>query len=89
VGEWAPVGNKYASQQSPTIQSQWFWKLGFPKEKLMSVQDIVDKHLRVVNSRHCNLLINCAPNRDGLMDDNVVQRLKEVGEKIKLIKNKK
>lgn len=83
VGEWAPVGNKYASQQSPTIQSQWFWKLGFPKEKLMSVQDIVDKHLRVVNSRHCNLLINCAPNRDGLMDDNVVQRLKEVGEKIK------
>jgi predicted GH43/DUF377 family glycosyl hydrolase len=80
VGEKVPVDNTYVSQQSPIMQSAWFWKKSFPKEKLMSVDDIVDKHLKVVNSRHCNLLINCAPNRDGLMDENVVQRLKEVGQ---------
>ena len=27
----------------------------------------------------CNFLLNCAPNRDGLMDENVVRRLAGVG----------
>lgn len=78
-GEWAPPGNKYASQQGPYIQSQWFWKLKFPEENLMSVDDIVNRHLAILKKRKCNFLLNCAPNRDGLMDDNVVQRLAEVG----------
>jgi len=77
--EWAPPGNKYASQQGPCIQSQWFWKLKFPLEKLMSVDNIVNRHLAILKNRNCNLLLNCAPNRDGLMDDNVVKRLAEVG----------
>jgi alpha-L-fucosidase len=78
-GEWAPEGNTYASQQGPTIQSAWFWKLGFPKESLMPVREIVGGHLDVLEKRRCNFLLNCAPNRDGLMDDNVVRRLAEVG----------
>lgn len=78
-GEWAPAGNTYVSQQGPTLQSAWFWKLGFPKEPLMSVDGIVSKHLDVLKDRRCNFLLNCAPNRDGLMDDNVVRRLAEVG----------
>jgi len=79
VGEWAPPKNKFAAQQGPTIQSQWFWKLKFPKEKLMSVDDIVNRHLAILKKRKCNFLLNCAPNREGLMDDNVVKRLAEVG----------
>jgi alpha-L-fucosidase len=77
--EWAPPGNKYASQQGPCIQSQWFWKLKFPKEKLMSADNIVNRHLAILKKRNCNFLLNCAPNRDGLMDENVVNRLAEVG----------
>ncbi len=83
MGEWAPEGNKYASQQGPTIQSAWFWKLKFPTEDPMSVDNIVEKHLRVLDKRNCNFLLNCAPNRDGLMDDNVVKRLAEVGKAYK------
>lgn len=79
MGEWAPQGNTYASQQGPTIQSAWFWKLGFPQEPLMPVDDIVGKHLDVLKDRRCNFLLNCAPNRDGLMDENVVRRLADVG----------
>lgn len=78
-GEWAPEGNTYASQQGPCIQSEWFWKKKFPNEKLMSVDDIINKHLKVLNARNCNFLLNCAPNADGLMDDNVLDRLSEVG----------
>jgi Alpha-L-fucosidase len=83
VGEWAPEGNKYAAQQGPTIQSQWFWKLKFPNEELMSVDNIVNKHLKVLNNRKCNLLLNCAPNREGLLDENVVKRLSEIGKAYK------
>ena len=46
----------------------------------MSVDEIVEGHLNILKNRNCNLLLNVAPNPDGLIDDNVVQRLKEVGE---------
>ena len=82
IGEyaWAPEGNTFASHQGPTINSKWFWKTSFPTEEPMSVNEIVNGHLKVLGKRNCNLLLNVAPNRDGLIDDNVVQRLKEVGE---------
>lgn len=78
-GEWAPKDNQYASQQEFTIQSQWFWKKCFPEEELMSVDKIVNGHLKTLGDRKCNFLLNCAPNRNGLLDDNVVKRLAEVG----------
>jgi alpha-L-fucosidase len=81
--EWAPPKNRFTAQQGPTIQSKWFWKLKFPEEKLMSVDNIVNRHLAILKKRNCNFLLNCAPNRDGLMDENVVKRLAEVGEEYK------
>lgn len=78
--EWAPPENKYTAQQGPCIQSQWFWKKKFPLEKLMSVDNIVNRHLAILKKRNCNFLLNCAPNPNGLMDENVVKRLAEVGE---------
>ena len=45
----------------------------------MSVEEIVKGHLDVLKSRSCNLLLNVAPNPDGLLDQNVVDRLREVG----------
>lgn len=84
LGEWAwaPPGNTLASHQGPTIQSKWFWKESFPTEELMSVDEIVDGHLAVLADRNCNLLLNAAPNPDGLLDDNVVARLRAVGERL-------
>lgn len=78
---WVPQGNAYASHQGPTLQSAWFWKQSFPDEALMSVEDIVDRRLRVLEDRCCNLLLNVAPNPDGLLDDNVMRRLAEVGQR--------
>lgn len=78
--KFAPEGNKFAAHQGPTIQSKWFWKKRFLDEDPMSVEEIVDQRLNVLADRNCNLLLNVAPNPEGLIDDNVVQRLKEVGE---------
>ena len=44
----------------------------------MSVTDIVDNHLRVLEPRWTNFLLNCPPNREGLMDAAIVTRLGEV-----------
>ncbi|MFS4467808.1 alpha-L-fucosidase [Maribacter sp. 2210JD10-5] len=77
---WAPEHNAFASHQGPTINSKWFWKKSFPTEEPMSVDEIVNGHLKVLEDRNCNLLLNVAPNPYGLIDGNVVQRLKEVGE---------
>ncbi len=77
---WAPEGNTCASQQGPKLQSKWFWKESFPGEPLLSVEAVVNKRLMLLDKRNCNLLLNVAPNPDGLLDENVLQRLKEVGE---------
>lgn len=78
---WVPEGNPFASHQGPTLQSAWFWKPGFPDEELLSVDEIVGRRLRVLGDRNCNLLLNVAPNPDGLLDDNVMRRLAEVGQR--------
>lgn len=81
LGEWAwaPEGNSFASHQGPTLQSKWFWKKSFPSEDLMPIEEIVDGHLGVLKNRNCNLLLNVAPNPDGLLDQNVIEHLYEVG----------
>lgn len=71
--------NRIPAQSGPCIQSRWFWDLKHPEEELKSVDFIVNQCLKPFNNINCNLLLNCAPNRDGLMDDNVVKRLSEIG----------
>lgn len=74
----APEGNTFTAVQGPTIQSEWFWKESFPSESLMPATDIFDS-LDSLRSRSTNLLLNVAPNPHGLLDENVVARLAEVG----------
>jgi alpha-L-fucosidase len=39
----------------------------------------VEEWLIPFNARHCNLILNVAPNRDGRFDQNAVDRLAEIG----------
>jgi alpha-L-fucosidase len=61
-----------------TIQAKWFWKTGDDKNDLMPTKKVLD-NIKFCVSHNCNYLLNAAPNRDGLMDQNVTDRLKEVG----------
>ena len=79
AGQVIPAGSAIPSQSGTTLQSDWFWKEDYPKQALRPAKQIVDEWLRPFNDNHCNLILNCAPNRDGLFDTNVVERLAEIG----------
>jgi alpha-L-fucosidase len=78
LGIRVPAGNTYAGVQGQTISKGWFWHPSTPTESLMSVTDIV-QHLNETEPRYTSFLLNCPPNRQGRLDDNVVARLAEVG----------
>jgi len=71
-GDWPAVGGN-------TLQDTWFWRKNYPSSPLRSADWIVNQNLVPDNKRNVVFQLNCAPNRDGLMDDNVVSRMAEVG----------
>jgi alpha-L-fucosidase len=81
TGTFAPAGNTYVATQEQKINASggndWFWAPNIGN--LMSVSTIVDGHLKLLEPRFTNFLLNCPPNRDGLLDDTMVARLAEVG----------
>jgi alpha-L-fucosidase len=65
------------------LQQNWFWKQSFPTDKLKSPEWIVNENIIPYGKAHCNFILNVAPNRDGLMDDNALEALKEIGKRWK------
>lgn len=75
-----------ADNTFPVVQMQkinssggndWFWApdLG----GLMTLEDVVGTHLETTEPVWANFLLNCPPNRDGLLDDPIVALLGQVG----------
>ena len=62
-----------------SIQRTWFWKESMPTDKLKDVNWLVKENVEPYNNAYCNFILNVAPNRDGLMDDNAVEALKKIG----------
>jgi len=81
-GQHCPYDNTIPSQQGPTLQSTWFWEPGYEVQELKSVESVL-KELQFANTHYCNYLLNAAPNDRGLMDENVVRRLSEIGRALK------
>ncbi len=85
AGQRMSEGNKrMPSLACLPINKNWFWKTDFPNKPVRKPSDIVDSLIRPLNAASCNFILNVAPNRDGLIDDNALAALKEVG---KLWKN--
>lgn len=78
LGVTAPAGNTYAGMQGQTISNGWFWHPSTPTESLMSRSAILS-HLADLEPKYTSFILNCPPNRNGLLDTNVVNRLAEVG----------
>jgi alpha-L-fucosidase len=76
--------NNLPAQAGIPININWFWKVTSPAESLKKAKYIVEDNLIPLNNAHCNFILNVAPNRDGLIDENAIAELKEVG---KLWKN--
>ena len=61
------------------IQRNWFWKSTFPTSPVKDPVKMVNDNIIPLNKAYCNFILNVAPNRDGLMDDNALAALKEIG----------
>ena len=61
------------------IQKNWFWKTTFPTAPLKDIDLLVNDNIVPMGKAHCNFILNVAPNRDGLMDDNALKALRQIG----------
>src|SRR5664280_2226258 len=82
-----PTTNTYPSTQGNPIMPKWFWHPGYdgitPDStgavyNPMAVSSILSR-LTLTDAHWCNLLLDCPPNPNGVLDKNVVDRLAEVG----------
>lgn len=71
--------NKLPALSCLPINDNWFWKPAFPTAPVKKAAQLVNENLIPFNKAYCNFILNVAPNRDGLIDDNVITELKEIG----------
>jgi alpha-L-fucosidase len=61
------------------INNNWFWKTSFPATPVKDPVKLVNDNIIPLNKAWCNFILNVAPNRDGLIDDNAVAALTQIG----------
>jgi alpha-L-fucosidase len=80
-GVFAPAGNTWSAVQGQKINqhggNDWFWSSDI--QDFLSVSDIVDTHINTLVPRYTNFILNCPPNNMGLLDDDIVTELGQVG----------
>lgn len=79
AGQMLPAESLVPAQSCVTLTDGWFWKTGDEDRPLKSAKQVVEEWLVPQNARHCNLIVNAPPNRDGKLAPNVVERLHEIG----------
>ncbi|ANI90779.1 carbohydrate-binding protein [Arachidicoccus ginsenosidimutans] len=72
--------NKLPALSCYPLQQNWFWKTSFPTTPVKDPQKLVNDDIIPFNNAYCNFILNVAPNRDGLIDDNALAALKKIGE---------
>ncbi|MFA5328424.1 MAG: alpha-L-fucosidase [Prolixibacteraceae bacterium] len=61
------------------LQQNWFWKESFPTTPVKDPLKLVNENIVPLNKAYCNFILNVAPNRDGLIDDNALEALTIIG----------
>jgi alpha-L-fucosidase len=79
AGQELPARSSIPAQSCVTLTEGWFWKQSDERAELKPAAKVVNEWLRPQNARHCNLICNAAPNREGRLSPNVVARLQEIG----------
>jgi len=80
-GVFSPTGNTIAAAQDNKINAtggnDWFWAPDIGN--LMTASAIVDGHLKKLEASYTNFILNCPPNRQGQMDQAILDILTQVG----------
>ena len=72
--------NKLPALACLPLQQNWFWKTSFPTTPVKNVTELVNKFIIPYNGAYCNFILNVAPNKNGLIDNNAIVALKQMGE---------
>ena len=80
-GVFSPTGNTIAAAQDNKINgtggNDWYWAPDIGN--LMTTSAIVDGHLKKLEASYTNFILNCPPNRQGLLDQGILDILAQVG----------
>jgi alpha-L-fucosidase len=79
AGQKVPQQSDLPAISCVTITPEWFWKQRDIHSELKSATTVVDEWLVPLNRRHCNLILNAPPTREGRLAPNVISRLEEIG----------
>jgi len=79
AGQRVPQGSDLPALSCVTLTDGWFWKQQDLHGSLKAAETVVNEWLVPLNRRHCNLILNSPPTREGKLAPNVVQRLAEIG----------
>lgn len=79
AGQRVPEGSNLPALSCVTITEGWFWKQRDVQGPLKPAETVVHDWLMSLNQRHCNLILNAPPTREGKLAPNVVERLIEIG----------
>ena len=71
--------NKLPALSCLPLQKNWFWKTSFPTTPVKDPLKMVNENIVPFNNAYCNFILNVAPNRNGLIDENALAALKEIG----------
>ena len=71
----------YPAEVNTSVRPGWFWHES-ENDKVKSVAELADIYIRSVGG-NCTFLLNIPPTRDGLLHENDVRRLAELGEFLK------
>ncbi len=61
------------------LNSAWFWKEDFPRTAVKDPKVLVNEDIVPYNKIYDNFILNVAPNREGLVDENAMRALEEIG----------
>lgn len=79
AGQRVPPDSDLPALSCVTITDGWFWKQADIHGQLKSADTVVNQWLVPLNRRHCNLILNAPPTREGKLAPDVVERLAEIG----------
>jgi alpha-L-fucosidase len=79
AGQKVPQQSDLPALSCVTITPEWFWKQRDVSSELKTTSMVVDEWLIPLNRRHCTLILNVPPTREGRLAPNVVSRLAEIG----------
>jgi alpha-L-fucosidase len=79
AGQKVPQDSDAPALSCVTLTDGWFWKQRDVNGNLKPVATVVNEWLEPLNRRHCNLILNAPPTREGRLAPNVVSRLEEIG----------